>query len=90
MKRHKALTYKQISEVLSAHDEDHEKAMKLRLDEFTNSFMLITHNEQPRRLRRDGPNRAPTIETGKKSFTRIGHVLDVVFTPWSIAHKFHP
>lgn len=49
--RHKALTCTQASEVLSAHDEDHERAMKLGLDEFTNTFMLMTYNEQPRRLR---------------------------------------
>ena len=52
MNRHKALTYTQVSEVLSAHDEEHEKAMKVRLDEFTNSLILMTYNEQPRRLRR--------------------------------------
>jgi len=49
--RHKALTCTQASEVLSAHDEDHERAMKLGLDEFTNTFMLMIYNEQPRRLR---------------------------------------
>jgi hypothetical protein len=52
MKRHSALTYTQVGEVLAAHDEEHERVMKLRLDEFTNALLLMTYNEQPRRLRR--------------------------------------
>jgi hypothetical protein len=52
MKRHKSLTYTQVQEVLDAHDESHARLMKARLDEFTNAFLLMTFNEQPRRIRR--------------------------------------
>ena len=52
MKRHVSLTYTQVQEVLNNHDETREQIMKGRLDLFTNAFLKMTFNTQPRRIRR--------------------------------------
>ena len=52
MKRYWSLTYTQLQEVLDAHDERRAEYMKKRLDTFTNAFLLMTFNEQPRWIRR--------------------------------------
>ena len=52
MKRHVSLTYTQVKEVLDSHDETREQAMKGRLDLFTNAFLKMTFNTQPRHIRR--------------------------------------
>lgn len=56
IKRYFALTYTQVQEVLDAHDEGREQQMKKRLDTFTNALLLMTFNEQPRRIRRASRN----------------------------------
>ena len=56
MKRYLSLSYTQVQEVLDAHDERRERHMKQRLDTFTNAFLLMTFNEQPRRIRRASKN----------------------------------
>jgi len=50
--RYRALTYTEIDARLKAHDPDRELVMKQRLDDFTNDFLKMTFNEQPRRIRR--------------------------------------
>jgi len=50
--RYRKLTYSEIDARLKAHDPDRELAMKERLDQFTNDFLKMTFNEQPRRIRR--------------------------------------
>ena len=52
MKRYWSLTFTQVQEVLDAHDEQRAARMKKRLDTFTNTLLLMTFNEQPRRIRR--------------------------------------
>jgi hypothetical protein len=49
--RRRALTYAEVQAVLDAHDPERSKMMKARLDEFTNRFLRMTFNQQPRRLR---------------------------------------
>lgn len=52
--RRRTKTYQEVQQLLEERDLTHERAMKERLDEFTNTFLLMTFNEQPRRLRRAG------------------------------------
>lgn len=52
MKRYTSLTYTQVQEVLDNHDDAREQRMKRRLDLFTNAFLRMTFNEQPREIRR--------------------------------------
>lgn len=52
MKRYMSLTYTQVQEVLDNHDKQRELMMKRRLDLFTNAFLKMTFNAQPRRIRR--------------------------------------
>ncbi|MBC7596684.1 MAG: hypothetical protein H7288_22630, partial [Kineosporiaceae bacterium] len=52
VKRYAALTYTQVKIVLDQHDSDRELRMKARLSAFTNAFLQMTFNEQPRRIRR--------------------------------------
>lgn len=56
MNRYVSLTYTQVQEILDAHDEHREQRMKKRLDTFTNAFLLMSFNEQPRRVRRASRN----------------------------------
>jgi hypothetical protein len=41
------MSYSDISDVSAGHDEDREKTRKVRLDEFTQSFLNMTFAEQP-------------------------------------------
>jgi hypothetical protein len=52
MKRYVNLAFSQIRDVLEAHDANREKIARARLNQFTNALLLMTFNEQPRRLRR--------------------------------------
>ena len=52
MHRRYSLTYTQVKEVLDNHDPEREALMKRRLDLFTNSLLLMTFREQPRRIQR--------------------------------------
>ena len=56
MKRYVNLAYSQIRDVLEAHDANREKVARARLNTFTNALLLMTFNEQPRRLRRISKN----------------------------------
>ena len=53
--RYRNLSYTQVDAILKAHDPVRELAMKERLDDFTNSFLRMTFDEQPRRIRRLAP-----------------------------------
>ncbi|WP_104126720.1 hypothetical protein [Cryobacterium sp. Y57] len=45
------ITSTEAQAVLDAHEADHEKKMRTRLDEFTNAFLHMTFLQQPRHLR---------------------------------------
>jgi hypothetical protein len=50
--RYRSLSYAEVKERLDAHDPERELVMKARLDDFTNDFLRMTFNEQPRHIRR--------------------------------------
>jgi hypothetical protein len=50
--RYRSLTYTEVKERLDAHDPVRELLMKERLDDFTNDFLRMTFQEQPRHIRR--------------------------------------
>ncbi|MCU1471005.1 MAG: hypothetical protein JWQ39_2154 [Glaciihabitans sp.] len=76
--RHFAINYTQVQATIDAHDHDHERRMKARLDEFTNAFLHMTFMEQSRKLRRATTNIDISLDQtfihppNKKGFSRKG------------------
>lgn len=52
MKRYTNLAFSQLRDVRDAHDKERAQIARERLNQFTNALLLMTFNEQPRRIRR--------------------------------------